>query len=327
MLQPDNPYFAKALVNRVWAKYFGVGIVTPIDDLSRANPPSNGPLLDYLAEGFIRSGYDLKWLHREIVSSRTYQTSWEVTATNGADRRNFSHALTRRLPAELVVDTCLQATANDSDNAKFRDNLEDRAIAIAGTSLARANNRGRNASFALDAFGRSTRSNNCDCDRSNETSLIQTVYLQNDRDIHTLLSRADGWIGEVRKQLAPPAKKGTLSAVDLETRLARLKQQLETARKADNKQQLTQLEKRLAQTAKQLKDQLAVEREAQTSEAVRSKRVELIAEAYLRTLSRFPTSDEVERCEQFFNESADLTTGLSGLMWALINTKEFVVNH
>jgi hypothetical protein len=327
MLKPDNPYFAKALVNRVWAKYFGAGIVTPIDDLSLANPPSNGPLLDYLAEGFVRSGYDLKWLHREIVSSRTYQTSWEVTETNAADRRNFSHALTRRLPAELVVDSCLQATANDSDNAKFRDNLADRSIAIAGTSLARANNRGRNASFALDAFGRSTRSNNCDCDRTNETSLIQTVYLQNDRDIHTLLSRADGWIGEVRKQLAPPAKKGALSAVELETRMARMKQQLDAARKAENKQQITQLEKRLAQTAKQLKEQLAIEREAQTSEAARSKRVELIAEAYLRTLSRFPTSDEVQRCEQFFSESADLSIGLSGVMWALINTKEFVVNH
>lgn len=327
MLKPGNPYFAKAMVNRVWAKYFGVGIVTPIDDLSLANPPSNGPLLDYLAEGFVRSGYDLKWLHREIVSSRTYQTSWEVTETNADDRRNFSHALTRRLPAELVVDSCLQATANDSDNAKFRNNLADRSIAIAGTSLARANNRGRNASFALDAFGRSTRSNNCDCDRTNETSLIQTVYLQNDRDIHTLLSRADGWIGEVRIQLAPPAKKGVLSAVELETRIARMKQQLDAARKAENKQQITQLEKRLAQTAKQLKEQLAIEREAQTSEAARSKRVELIAEAYLRTLSRFPTSDEVERCEQFFSESADLSIGLSGVMWALINTKEFIVNH
>jgi hypothetical protein len=327
MLKPENPYFAKAIVNRVWAKYFGVGIVTPIDDLSLANPPSNGPLLDYLAEGFLHSGYDLKWLHREIVSSRTYQTSWEVTETNAADRRNFSHSLTRRLPAELVVDSCLQATANDSDNAKFRDNLADRSIAIAGTALARANNRGRNASFALDAFGRSTRSNNCDCDRTNETSLIQIVYLQNDRDIHTLLARADGWIGEVRKQLAPSTKKGALSAVELETRMARMKQQLDVARKAENKQQVTQLEKRIAQTAKQLKEQLAVERDAQTSEAARSKRVELIAEAYLRTLSRFPTSDEVERCEQFFSESADLSVGLSGVMWALINTKEFVVNH
>jgi hypothetical protein len=106
-----------------------------------------------------------------------------------------------------------------------------------------------------------------------------------------------------------------------------MKQQLDAARKAENKQQITQLEKRLAQTAKQLKEQLAIEREAQTSEAARSKRVELIAEAYLRTLSRFPTSDEVQRCEQFFSESADLSIGLSGVMWALINTKEFVVNH
>lgn len=327
MLQADNPYFARALVNRVWAKYFGVGIVNPIDDLSLANPPSNAPLLEYLAEGFVQSGYDLKWLHREIANSRTYQTSWEVTKTNAVDRRNFSHALPRRLPAELVVDTCLQATASDKDNSLFRETLDDRAIAIAGTSLGRANNRGRNASFALDAFGRSTRSNNCDCDRSNETSLIQTVYLQNDRDIHTLLARPDGWVGEIRKQLAPPANRGIPTSAELRKRTGRLRQQLESAQKADKPQQVEQLQKRLAQAARQLQQIEAAELAVKSEEQLQAKRAELVVEAYLRTLGRFPSSDEVQRCEQFFDESADLAAGLSGVMWALINTKEFIVNH
>lgn len=327
MLESDNPYFARALVNRVWARYFGQGIVNPVDDLSRANPPSNAPLLDYLAAGFVRSGYDLKWLHREIASSRTYQTSWEINATNAGDRRNFSRAIPRRLTAEAVVDSCLQATANTPDNASFRETLTDRASAIAGTSLGRANNRGRNASFALDAFGRSTRSNNCDCDRSSETSLIQTVYLQNDRDIHTLLARPEGWVSEVRKELAPPAKESALSVEELRSRVERIKRQQDAARKAGNSKQMEQLAKRLELFSKQLDVARTAERKQLNSAEAVAKRESLVVEAYLRTLSRFPTTEEIQRCERFFEESPDLAAGLSGVMWALINTKEFIVNH
>ena len=72
----DNPYFARAFVNRVWANYFNAGIVEPPDDMSLANPPSNRPLLDYLSTGFVEHAFDMKWLHREISNSRTYQLSW-----------------------------------------------------------------------------------------------------------------------------------------------------------------------------------------------------------------------------------------------------------
>ena len=88
----DNPYFAKAFVNRVWANYFNVGIVEPPDDLSLANPPSNRPLLDYLAQGFIEHGFDMKWVHREICNSRTYQLSWQPNETNAKDERNFARS-------------------------------------------------------------------------------------------------------------------------------------------------------------------------------------------------------------------------------------------
>ena len=125
----DNPYFAKALVNRVWANYFNVGIVSPTDDLNLANPPSNAPLMEYLSQGFIDSGYDLRWLHREIVSSRTYQTSWQPNDTNRNDLRNFSHAMPRRLPAEVVHDMLVLATGNDELQAATRQELTGRAIA------------------------------------------------------------------------------------------------------------------------------------------------------------------------------------------------------
>ncbi|MGC3967386.1 MAG: DUF1553 domain-containing protein [Pirellulales bacterium] len=112
MLEKDNPYFARALVNRVWAHYFGVGIVQPADDANLGNPPSNKELLEYLSAGFVASGYDLKWLHREITVSDAYQRSWRPNDTNRHDERLFSRALVRRLPAEVVGDALKLGTAS-----------------------------------------------------------------------------------------------------------------------------------------------------------------------------------------------------------------------
>ena len=108
----DNPYFAKAFVNRVWANYFGVGIVNPTDDMNLANPPSNAALLEYLADGLVDHNFDMKWLHREITASLAYQRSWQVNETNRLDERNFSRAMIRRLPAEVLIDAVTMATAN-----------------------------------------------------------------------------------------------------------------------------------------------------------------------------------------------------------------------
>jgi len=82
--------FSRAFVNRVWANYFNVGIVNPPDDMNLANPPGNAALLEYLASEFIANDFDMKWLHREIMNSRTYQLSWKPNETNHSDDRNFS---------------------------------------------------------------------------------------------------------------------------------------------------------------------------------------------------------------------------------------------
>ncbi|MFK8114082.1 MAG: PSD1 and planctomycete cytochrome C domain-containing protein, partial [Rubripirellula sp.] len=111
MRDATNPWFAKAFVNRVWAGYFYTGIVDPPDQFTPANPPSNAALLDWLANGFIENDYDMKWLHRQIASSETYQRSWKPNETNRNDRRNFSRAIPRRIPAEVVYDAMKQATA------------------------------------------------------------------------------------------------------------------------------------------------------------------------------------------------------------------------
>ncbi len=124
----NNPYFAKAMVNRIWARYFQVGIVNPPDDLNLANAPSNEPLLNYLANGFIENGYDLKWVHRTILNSDTYQRSWKTNATNELDRRNFSHALLRRLPAETAYDALQIALSSDKQATALCRLESDRAL-------------------------------------------------------------------------------------------------------------------------------------------------------------------------------------------------------
>src|SRR4029079_10406328 len=124
----------------VWANYFNVGIVQPPDDMSLANPPSNRALLDHLAKGFIESGFDMKWLHREICNSRTYQLSWQTNETNAKDEKNFARSVPRRLAAAVGVRAVDTAIASDERAAKSATELKGRAIAVAGAAASRAAN-------------------------------------------------------------------------------------------------------------------------------------------------------------------------------------------
>ena len=110
MTAPENPYFSQAVVNRVWANFFGKGLVEPVDDFRPGNPPSHPELLEALAEDFRRSGYDLRHLMRAIARSGTYQLSGEFNPTNREDEVNHSRALPRRLEAEILLDAISQVT-------------------------------------------------------------------------------------------------------------------------------------------------------------------------------------------------------------------------
>ena len=190
----DNPYFARAFINRVWAVYFSRGIINPPDDMNLANPPSNAPLLEYLADGFIDHAYDMKWLHREIVLSDAYQRSWHTNATNRLDERNFSHALVRRIPAEALIDAVAQATARTAEMAQAHESVADRAIGVMGTVTGARRGAG---SYAAKIFGRSDRQTNCDCSTSNEPNLLQSIYLQNDQETLGAIERSSsGWLDE-----------------------------------------------------------------------------------------------------------------------------------
>ncbi len=330
MRRPDNPFFATALVNRVWKNYFGVGIVDPADDLNMANPPSNAALLDYLATEFIKQDFDLKWLHREIANSRTYQLSWVTNETNVNDRRNFSRALPRRLPAEVIFDAITFAASNPEANSEFRNDVEGRAISIPGTVTNYGNKKkgATDSAFALRVFGRSERASSCDCDRSDETSLIQTVYMQNDRDIHLMLTRKNSWLN----QLA--AKHQTNSVADTEKRqLASQEKRISSMKKnhqklvaAGNDRQAQKMQNQIDKAIRKtqpIRDKIAAAEKQKVELNLR----EFVTEAYLRTLSRLPSETELTRCEAHIRGDKDLINGVTGVMWALVNTKEFIVNH
>ena len=193
MTHPRNPYFARAFVNRIWAHYFHRGIINPTDDLNLANPPSNGPLLDYLASAFADSGFDMRWLHREIAGSRTYQLSWRSNETNRSDERNFSRAVIRRLPAEVIVDAIHQATANGDFLNGVSSRVDGRSIGAHPRSY-----QTRSVDYSLLVFGKPLRTTNCDCERQSSPTLLQSLYMRNDEEIFQNLDRADGWLAELR---------------------------------------------------------------------------------------------------------------------------------
>ncbi|WP_417392702.1 DUF1549 domain-containing protein [Gimesia sp.] len=193
LLNEPNHYFAKAFVNRIWAHYFNVGIINPPDDLNQANPPGNKALLDYLVKGFIDSGYDMKWLHRTIANSRTYQLSWRPHPSNRMDTRNFSHAILRRLPAEVAIDAILQATASESQLIQLATQTDRRKITQHPLSY-----QARAIDFSLLVFGKPLRTTNCDCERQNEPTLLQSLYVRNDSEMLGHLTRSDSWLTELR---------------------------------------------------------------------------------------------------------------------------------
>jgi len=321
-----NPYFARAFVNRVWAGYFNVGIVNPPDDMSLANPPSNKPLLDYLTEGFLAHDFDMKWLHREITNSRTYQLSWQPNRTNRVDTKNFSHAIPRRLPAEVAYDALVQATASDEKAAEMHRDMEGRAIAIHGAGSRSA----RGSSYAMTIFGKSVRENNCDCDRSSEASLLQTVFLQNDQEALSMIDRKrDGWLDALAKDIEAeqtPARRRAETVEkpkNYDQRVANMRQRVKNAK---NPQAARAARQQLVAFTKQYAEPKPAAREPADTDT--TKQIdEVVRRAYLRTLSRYPNKDELASSRKFVAESEDALDGVRGLLWALINTKEFIVNH
>jgi hypothetical protein len=181
MADTKNPFFAKALVNRYWKHFFGRGLVEPEDDMRVTNPATNPALLDALAKDFIDNKFDLKRLVRTICNSRTYQLSAEPNQFNAGDKQSFSRYYPKRLSAESLLDAIDQVTGVDE---KFNGlPMGTRAMQLPDTGF---------NSYFLQVFGRPEGSSACECERSNEANLAQSLHLLNSADVQNKLSAASG---------------------------------------------------------------------------------------------------------------------------------------
>ena len=262
MSKKDNPFFAKALVNRYWKHFFKVGLIEPEDDIRDTNPPTNPELLAALEKHFVESGFDLKELIHAIVTSNTYQLSSIPNKHNLVDRQNYSRYYPRRLQAEVMLDA-----VNDLTLAKTRfANLPagTRAVALPDNSY-------NKASAFLKIFGRPESASVCECERVQSSSLAQSLHLLNSAEIRNKLAVGGG------------------RAITL------------TNSKATDEDKVTQI--------------------------------------YAAAFSRKPTEDELETSIAFLQEPLTDKNGqpvskkiaykdnLQDLIWAIMNTKEFLFNH
>lgn len=163
---PDNRFFARTSVNRIWFHLFGRGLVEPVDDFRASNPASHPELLDWLAEDFVRHGFNRLHTIRTIVNSRVYQSSSATTTTNAGDERYFSHARIRLLQSEQLIDAICQATEVPERYPDFPAGTP--AVALAD---------GEYKHPFLEAFGRPVRASACECERDTQTNLSQALQL------------------------------------------------------------------------------------------------------------------------------------------------------
>ncbi|HXG11908.1 MAG TPA: DUF1549 domain-containing protein [Gemmataceae bacterium] len=247
---PDNPFFARSFVNRVWGHYFGVGIVDPVDDFSLANPPSNDKLLNALAKDFIEHNFDIRHLERTILNSRTYQLSSTVNETNKYDKTNYSHSLVRPMLAEVVVDVLNSALGVTED---FGNDAPPNARAI---EVGASQVQNQTLAYVFRIFGRSTRTMACDCERSMEPALPQKLFLMTDTNLLAKLQRS------------------------------RLQELLKSGRSDE----------------------------------------EVLEELFLATLTRYPTEDD-KRLFAAYRAGKDRARAFTDTLWALINTREFILQH
>jgi hypothetical protein len=191
MIDPDNEFFAGAIVNRLWRHFMGVGLVEPVDDLRASNPPTNPRLWQALIADFVTHGYDLKHLMRVILNSRAYQLSSATLAGNETDTRFYSHYYARRLPAEVLLDAISQATGSPEEFAGYP--LGVRAIQLPDPGL---------QSHFLTQFGRSQRVTACACERRGEVTIGQLLQLQNGSDVVEKINHGEGRLARLLKSAA-----------------------------------------------------------------------------------------------------------------------------
>jgi hypothetical protein len=195
MVSVENPYFAPAAANRLWAHYFGRGLVEPLDDFRPTNPATNEPLLADLAKHFRDSKYDVKAFTRTLLNSKAYQLTSRPVPGNADDTQNFSHAAAKALPAEVLLDAISQATGSPEKFNGVPDGT--RAIQLWDNRI---------PSYFFRIFGRPLRASVCECERSNEPSITQALHLMNSPEIGEKIRAKIGTAKRLADSKLPPAE-------------------------------------------------------------------------------------------------------------------------
>jgi hypothetical protein len=193
MAQPSNPFFARALANRLWGHFMGRGLVEPVDDMRETNPPSNPELLDALAKDFVDSKFDVKRLVRTICTSRVYQLSSEPTELNKSDKQNHARSYARRLVAEVLHDSIDQVCGVRTQFGKM--SKQARAVDLPHEGF---------GSYFLDVFDRPPRSSACECARSGGASLPQVLHLMTSSSVEGKIGNGAGRVAKLLEKKATP---------------------------------------------------------------------------------------------------------------------------
>jgi hypothetical protein len=177
MTAADNPFFARSLVNRYWKHFLDRGLVEPEDDMRETNPPTNPELLDMLAKRFVESEYDLQALIRMICQSRVYQLRADPNDANGADGQSYSRFYPRRLQAEVLLDAVDQFIGANTAFAGMP--VLTRAVQLPDSGL---------DVYFLNVFGRPRAMSACECERTSDANLVQSLHLLNSASIQNKLA-------------------------------------------------------------------------------------------------------------------------------------------
>ena len=197
MTSPDNAYFAKSYVNRIWGYLMGLGLIEPLDDIRAGNPPSNPELLDWLTQDFVESGFDTRHLIRTICKSRVYQLSIETNEWNEDDQINFSHATPKRLPAEVLHDSIYFVTGSEPEFPGVPRGTRAVQLPDVGVKL---------ADGFLANLGRPPRESACECERSSELQLGSILSLVSGPTVDHAISDSANAIAELIKKQPDDSK-------------------------------------------------------------------------------------------------------------------------
>ncbi len=201
MTSPSNPYFARSITNRVWANYFGRGLVEQVDDLRMSNPATNEELLAGLAHLVVDEGFDLKQLMRTILQSETYQRSSQPLPENRAESKYHSRYYPRRFMAEVLLDSIDQVLGTSSSFTRIAfpgADKQDTDFYKKGTRAIQLYDSAVDSYF-LKTFGRNPREITCACERSNEPSLVQVLHLSNGGTLNSKLESEDNRLARMIK--------------------------------------------------------------------------------------------------------------------------------